>query len=237
MKFVAAFLLFFSAGFYVAVAQDAAVPVSTSFTALAIDKPVRDIKVMGPDGQALNFNVYTSARGRVVRHNGDGNIVFFREIPSTDPEAAPQREVLAQVKLQPGVRRWLLLFNEIGENRYSVLPIPDDFRSFGAGTYRFMNLTPYEVSIKLADNVLTIQPRKIADLRARRISDGYHDTFIVSVPEDGKPRRVFEGKLYFSTKQRFLYLLLPYDEDRPGSIRFIGIPETVGDSSEEQTAG
>ncbi|MBC2593670.1 hypothetical protein H5P28_05280 [Ruficoccus amylovorans] len=187
-----------------------------------------DISVVTGGDTVETFGAYTTGRGRVISYAGPEKIVLFRQLAGVDAEGNPLREEISSVHVRPGVQRWLFIFQRDEGGKYKVSPIPDDLKGFGPGQCRFINFSPYQVAVKMSKETLNIPAHGFSDFSPSQREEGYQETFMVSVTKEGKARRVFEGKLYYSPQLRFLYLLLPDLRGREGSIRFVGIPERIG---------
>lgn len=114
-----------------------------SFAQKAADIPV---EIM-PDGRS----VFYPYRGSAV-------VEFFR--PTIGADGKPQRQVVATADLKPGGKWPLLIFlKKPGEGEsYVVKVIPEDLRSFPAGSFRFLNFTHKPISAALAGESVKIQP-------------------------------------------------------------------------------
>lgn len=203
-------------------------PPAFVFSAVTLDRSIDELHyVSGDEVQALS--IYRKQRSETFQYQGAQTLQFFRETGQLDASGAPVRDVLAEVRLPSGGGRYLLLFAPISKapERYKIVAIPDSWKDFEPGSCRFLNLTPYEIALKLEGAVHRIRAQNFTDVGGDFGAGSHQQAMMVSLPVDGKPRRVFEGLIHFTDTQRMLYIVVPKAGRSDGSVKFIGIPQAA----------
>jgi len=90
-----------------------------------------------------------------------------------------------------------------------------------------VNFADYPVAIELGGQREMIKSNGITDIEGKLESDQYYDKLMISLPKEEKPKRAFQGQIYFSSEQRMLYFVYQKTNSRPGTIKLSGITETI----------
>jgi len=98
--------------------------------------------------------------------------------------------------------------------------------------YRFINLSPYDIALKVGDEKNLIKKGNFADLESKAEEGGFQDALMYSLVVDkgnegAKPLRAFKGQLFFSEEQRSIYVITPKRGGREGRIDFTVITESL----------
>lgn len=175
------------------------------------------------------LSIYHKQRSKGFKYQGAQTLRFFSECVQLGSAGRPQGDVLAEVQLPDGGGHYLLIFAPVSETtqRSKVLVIPDSWETFPAGTCRFLNLSAYNLALKLEGEVRTVAAQDYTDVEGAPSSKAHQQAVMVSLPVAGKPRRVFEGLLRFGRTQRMLYIVFPKEGRRDGRVKFIGIPQSL----------
>jgi len=196
--------------------------------AVSLDSKIRDIKYQtGSDVESLY--VFKGQRSQTFDYRGAKDIVFFRESGQLDAEGNPIRIKVGQCALPATTGQYLLLFSQQSEDpeQYRIFAISDDWKTFNSGTYRFLNLAPFDIALRLDDTVHRIKERNFTDVPADFTNASNHKAVMVSLPDGEDPMRVFEGEIYFTENLRMLYLINPKEGGRPGRVNFMAIPQAI----------
>ena len=174
--------------------------------------------------------MYTTTRSRRLKYSGPEQLTFFRESETLTPEGEPIRTPVGQVTLDGLHPRYLLLFaKQSGDTeRYFIFAIPDTTEHFKAGTYRFLNLAPFKVALKIGDSKHLLAEKNITDVSGDFEHGNYYQTMILSLPEgEAKPVPAYSGRTYFNKHMRMLYIIRLKEGGKAGKIKITGIPERV----------
>lgn len=203
--------------------------VNTSFCCLALDKEINDLKILS-SGETLDIDVYPSTRSRRLKYRGPQQLTFFRESEALAPEGEPIRTPVGRVTLDGLHPRYLLLFaKKSGDTeRYSIFAIPDTSENFKAGSYRFLNLAPFKVAIKMGESKHLLAEKNITDISGDFEHGNYYQTIMLSLSDgEAEPVPAYSGRIYFNKHIRMLYIIRPKEGGKAGKIKFTGIPERV----------
>lgn len=200
-------------------------------SAITLDTSIRDLKFVNR-GRVEALHVNRGLRSEPIRYVGSPEILFFRETPPPPGETEPGRDIVGRLQLPALTGDFLMIFRKnVGPDaEYTVAALPDDKESFKPGMYRFINLTPYDIALKVGATRKMIPKRGYTDVSSQGKEGEYQETLIYSLSSqvnDGDPYRAFKGSLFFSETMRSIYLLVPASSGRPGSIEFTVIPEKL----------
>jgi hypothetical protein len=202
---------------------------NTSISGLALDGQINDLKILS-NGETLDIDLYTTTRSRRLKYRGPKQLTFFRESEPLTPEGEPIRTPVGGVTLDGLHPRYLLLFaKRSGDTEnYSIFAIPDTTEHFKAGTYRFLNLAPFKVAIKIGESKHILAEKNITDVTGDFEHGNYYQTMMLSLPEgEAEPVPAYSGRIYFNKHMRMLYIIRPKEGGKAGKIKFTGIPERV----------
>lgn len=201
----------------------------TDFTCLALGGEIKDLKILSSD-EVKTIQIYSTTRSKKINYSGPQQLTFFRESETLGPDGQPVRTPVGQIKLHGTHTRYLLLFAKRSGNKesYSIYPIPDTKEKFKAGTYRFLNLAPFKVAVKIGESQHLLAEKNITDVNGDFEHGNYYQTVILSLPEGKEePMPAYSGRIYFNQHTRMLYIILPKEDGKTGKIKFIGIPERM----------
>lgn len=208
---------------------ESAPALSASINALALDAQINDLKILS-NGETLSIDLYTTTRSRSLKYSGPKQLTFFRQSESLTPEGEPIRTPVGQVTLDGLHPRYLLLFAKKSGNteHYSIFAIPDSTENFKAGTYRFLNLAPFKVALKIGETKHMLAEKNITDVSGDFEHGNYYQTMMLSLPKgEPEPVSAYSGRIYFNKHMRILYIIRPKEGGKAGKIKFTGIPERV----------
>ena len=210
------------------VVAHAAEPVPVRLSAITLDRGVKDLKYTSA-GEVQTLSIYRKQRSKTFDYVGPRTVSFYRETGGVDAGGNPLREVVAEARLPGSPGQYLLLFTQVSESpeQYKVLAIPDNWSEFKLGTYRFLNLAPFEIALKIDDDIHRIKAQDFTDVAGDFSHGSHQQAVMVSLPNGAEPRRVFEGFIYFTGKQRTLYIVTPKKGRTDGSVNFIAIPQSA----------
>lgn len=210
-------------------------PVQVRLTALSLNARILDLKYES-QGKVESLHAYKNKRSKAFDYTGPRTITFFRESGTLDEDGNPVRTTVATCKLPSKRGQFLLILSKVekGNEAYRIIPIADDWNQFKPGTYRFLNLAPFDIALKLEDKVHTIKERNFTDVSGDFKDDSNQKAIMVSLPEGEDPVRVFEGFIYYTDDLRMLYIITPKPGNRAGRVNFIAIPQSV--SSRQNTS-
>lgn len=202
---------------------------NAGISGLALEDEIRDLKLLSAEGPQT-IHLYANARSRTIQYSGPDTLVFFREKEAPAGEEGPLRIPVGRVTLDGQHARYLLFFTKktSSEESYSIFAIPDTTDGFKAGTYRFLNLAPYDVAVKIGESRHVLKERNITDVAGDFEHGNYYQTILLSLPDKAKdPVPAYSGRVYFNKHIRMLYIIRPRAGGSPGKIQFTGIPERV----------
>ena len=202
---------------------------NTSISGLALDTQINDLNILSND-EILDIDLYTTIRSRRLKYIGPKQLTFFRKSETLSPEGEPIRTSVGQVTLDGLHPRYLLLFAQKSgaTERYSIFAIPDTTEHFKAGTYRFLNLAPFKVAVKIGESKHLLAEKNITDVSGDFEHGNYYQTMMLSLPEgEAEPVPAYSGRIYFNKHMRMLYIIRPKEGGKAGKIKFTGIPERV----------
>ena len=203
--------------------------IQTDFTCIALSSDIKNLKILSSD-EVKTLDIYTTTRSKKINYRGLQQLTFFRESETLGPDGQPVRTPVGQVKLNGSQKRYLLLFAKSSSNKenYSIYPIPDIQEKFKAGTYRFLNLAPFKLAVKIGESQHFLAKKNITDVNGDFEHGNYYQTIILSLPEGKEePVPIYSGRIYFNQNTRMLYIILPKEEGKTGKIKIVGIPERV----------
>lgn len=204
--------------------------IQASVGAISLDGEIEGLKVLSA-GKLIDVNtIYPNTRNGVFAYRGSKQLTFFREQPAADPGEEPTRIPVAEVRLRGNHTRFLLFFvKKSGDaEAYSVFSIPDSKANFPSGTYRFFNLAPYKVAIRIGDEKKILEAKNITDIKGNFEHGQYYQTVMLSLPKEGaKPIPAYSGKIHFNKDLRVIMLIYPKEGAREGKIRFVSILDRV----------
>jgi len=204
--------------------------IQVSLGAVSLDDEIKDLKVVSSGQVKVMNTVYPNTRNGVFSYRGTKKLTFFREKPAVDPDQEPIRIPVAAVELDGKHSRYLLFFaKKSGDaEAYSVFSIPDSASHFPAGSYRFLNLAPYKVAIRIGDEKKILAEKKITDIKGNFEHGQYYETVMLSLPNDGeKPIPAYSGRIHFNKDLRVIMVIYPKEDARAGKIRFVSILDRV----------
>ncbi len=224
MKFLTLFILTLFCGSLWAQTEKPAV----KLTMLSLDSRILDLKYESA-GEVQSLYAFKNQRSQPFMYRGEQPIVFFRELSQTDAAGNPLRQQVAQCQLPGNSRQYMLIMSkrESEAEAYRCFAIDDNWGTFSAGTYRFLNLAPFTIALKLDDKVYEIKKQNFTDVKGN-FEDGTHQQAImVSLPEGEDPLPVFEGLIQYTENLRMLYIISPKPGGRVGRVSFTAIPQRV----------
>lgn len=203
--------------------------VQTNFTCLALDHEIEDLKILSA-GEVCDIDIYTTTRSRRIDYRGPKELTFFRESATLGPDGQPVRTPVGRVALDGLYSRYLLLFAKRASDaeNYSIYPILDTTDKFKAGSYRFLNLAPFKVAIKIGESRHLLTEKNITDVNGNFEHGNYYQTIMLTLPEgEEEPVPAYSGRIYFNKHMRMLYIIRPDGDATSGKIKIIGIPERM----------
>jgi hypothetical protein len=203
--------------------DQAVITLDLSFLSLGVR--VQDLRFVN-NGEIESIDVYDTVRSRNVRYVGPPKLTFFRET-GIDEVGKPIRERVGEIVLRAEPRRQLLLLWEqpAGSSQYSVRSMDDDLNSFPIGSFRFVNLCPFPLELKIGDEQHGVD-RGGAVIVAGNFNHGEHYQALMVSRVEGEYRQAYSSMLYFNRRARILYFILPRDDPSSGGVRLIGIPQS-----------
>ncbi|MGB0258329.1 MAG: hypothetical protein ACPGES_06755 [Coraliomargarita sp.] len=203
-------------------------PAKVRLTALSLNARIMDLKYESR-GQVESLYAYKHQRSEAFNYTGPQTITFFRESASLDKDGKPIRTTVATCKLPRKRGQYLLILSKVAQDTeaYRIIPIVDDWEKFKPGTYRFLNLAPFDIALKLEDTVHTIKERNFTDVGGDFKDKSNQKAIMVSLPEGEEPVRVFQGHMRYTNDLRMLYIITPKKSSRAGRVDFIAVPQRV----------
>ena len=208
-------------------------PVSVTLSAATLDKAIRDLKfTSGAELQTLS--IFKRQRCRAFTYRGTKAITFYRESAELDTNGKPIRIIVAKAHIPNESGQYLLLFSTktTTPEVYEVLVIPDDWKVFKPGTCRFLNLAPFEIALKINEKLYRIKAQNYTDVQGDFRDGSHQEAMMISLPDDTKPRRIFDGFIYFTERQRTIYVIIPKSGRTDGSVNFLSIPQAASTESD-----
>jgi hypothetical protein len=205
-------------------AQDELARVNLS--AISMDGHLIDLKYRS-SVDVHSVNIFKGRRSRTFKYVGPQTIQFFRQSEVLDAEGLPVVVPVAVCDLPSKSGDYLLIMSKIPgeEERYRVTPISDNWDDFSLGSYRFLNLAPFDIALKIEEKTFRIKARNFTDVKSQISGNGNQQAIMVSLPEGQEPVRFFEGQMYRSEHIRMLYLIAPKPEGRPGTVTILEVPQ------------
>ncbi|TVP76005.1 MAG: hypothetical protein EA353_12830 [Puniceicoccaceae bacterium] len=200
--------------------------ISVQISALSLDQEIQNLKFL-TNGEVNELNVFTTSRSNVHRYQGPPRMTFFREKPGVDGEVI--RTPVGSVELNQSAGRYLLFFvRQPGTaEQYGILALPDSLSDFQPGSFRFVNLAPFNIAVQLGEERFMIEQRDFKDVRGNFEHGTRYRTVMVSLPNGEDPVPSYSGRVFFNERMRMMYIIFPSEGGQPGQIRFVGIPDAV----------
>lgn len=204
---------------------------TVKLTVLSLDSRILDLKYESA-GNVQSLYAFINKRSRSFMYRGAQPIVFFRELSQTDAAGNPLRKVVAECQLPGNSGQYMLIMSkrESEAEAYRCFAIDDNWSTFSAGTYRFLNLAPFTIALKLDDKVYEIKKQNFTDVSGKFDDDKEQQAIMVSLPEGEDPLPVFNGLIRYAENQRMLYIISPKSGGRVGRVNFTAIPQRVPDA-------
>ena len=204
---------------------------AVKLTVLSLDSRILDLKYESA-GEVQSLYAFKNQRSQPFMYRGEQPIVFFRELSQTDAAGNPLRKVVAECQLPGNSRQYMLIMSkrESEAEAYRCFAIDDNWSTFSAGTYRFLNLAPFTIALKLDDKVYEIKKQNFTDVSGKFDDDKEQQAIMVSLPEGEDPLPVFNGLIRYAENQRMLYIISPKSGGRVGRVNFTAIPQRVPDA-------
>lgn len=204
--------------------------INTQISCLSLDKNIRGLKIES-SGEIYDLRIYTSTRSKLLDYSGSRDLVFFREQVSQD--GAVVRVPVGQVRIQGDPSRCLLFFSKKNSETegYNIFSMLDSNESFKPGTFRFINLAPFDIAIKINQEERMLKKRQPTDVRGDFENGKYQMTAMVSLLEGQDPFLSYSGRIHYNENMRMIYIILPEIGGRPGEIQFKAIPDLVQSKS------
>ncbi len=224
MKFLTLFILTLFCGSLWAQTE---IP-TVKLTVLSLDSRILDLKYESA-GEVKTLYAFKNQRSQPFTYNGPQPILFFRELSQTDAAGNPLREQVAQCRLPGKSDQYMIIMSKKEGNKeaYRCFAIDDNWQTFDAGTYRFLNLAPFTIALKLDNKVYRIKEQNFTDVKGNSENGSHQKAIMVSLPEDEDPLPVFEGLIQYTENLRMLYIISPKSGGRVGRVSFTAIPQLV----------
>lgn len=124
---------------------------SLEFFTLAWSGQVEGLKYQPtPNENVSDIRVNSRYLNGPYNYYGPSRLVFFEE--TTSPDGSMVRQPKAYFDTASDTGKVILLFTPNQAGSYRVFAININPQNFAAGSYRFINLSPREVAIKLGDD-------------------------------------------------------------------------------------
>ncbi len=203
-------------------------PAQVRLTVLSLNARILDLKYES-QGKVESLYAFKQQRSEAFNYTGPQTITFFRESASLDKKGKPIRTTVATCQLPRKRGQFLLILSKVQQDTeaYRIIPIVDDWEKFKPGTYRFLNLAPFDIALKLEDTVHTIKERDFTDVSGDFKDDSNQKAIMVSLPDGEEPVRIFEGHMYYTDDIRMLYIITPQKGSRTGRVNFTAVPQSV----------
>ncbi len=171
------------------------------------------------------FEVPADSRSVFFPYNGPTPIEFYRI--TRDVAGNATRTVVATAELKDGGPWPLLLFfkRPVKDEAYIVRVIPEDLKSFPAGSYRFLNLSPNLLGASLADNAIKLNP--LTDRVIETKADSERRTIFCKIAAEisGAWKPVYGNNWAFNPMVRTLVII--NTDRRPGELRVQRLAESA----------
>lgn len=205
--------------------------ISVQISAVALDRGIQGLEFFN-SGDIDEIDIFRSSRSRLIRYEGPPELVFFREVETSEGEKI--RQPVGSVTLNEATGRYLLFFvrHPGDEERYRIISLPDSLSSFRPGSFRFVNLAPFRIAVQLGEERFVLTERDFRDVRGRFEHGNYYRTVMVSLLDDADPFIAYSGRIFFSEALRMMYIIFPVPDGNPGQVRFVAIPDAVRTDSQ-----
>ncbi|MGB0373042.1 MAG: hypothetical protein ACPGN3_17055 [Opitutales bacterium] len=191
------------------------------FNAISLSGTIRGLHFINGQQQET-ISIYNDTRSAQISYKGDSILSFFREDPELiDASGNSIRNIVGSVKLPPS-GTYLLLFaaEDSKEESYRISVTPDDVATFQQGAYRFINLAPFDIALKLGDTTTLLPKKKYTDVISIAKDRTYQEAIMMSLVKDKKPLLSYKGAFYFDPNKRLIYIIKPKSKGRLGRIDF-----------------
>ena len=211
--------------------------VNVTISCIALERGLEDLIYIS-NGEVRTLVLFKEQRSSTSRYIGPPRITFFKEIEARDlnGETIIERIPVSTWDVPTETGAYLLVWTRDRRNtdRYLTIAFEDDWKNFPIGSVRFLNLAPFELAVKLEEEIYQIQAQGQTTLNPEFDSSGNRKAIMVSLPRDEKPLRVFDGFMYYTPTVRTLYIVLPKEGGRPGRVKFRSIPEAFREVLQEE---
>lgn len=203
--------------------RESDITLELSFLSLGVRIP--ELRFMN-NGAIESLSVFDTTRSKNIRYVGPPTLTFYRKT-GLDEAGDPIHEAIGEVVLQPQPRRQLiLLWEQAGAaNGYSARAIDDDLESFPIGSFRFINLCPFPLQIRIGNEEHGIGQGGSVVVAGDFNHGQHYQALMVSLVE-GEVRPAYSSMIYFNQRARTLYFILPRDDYGSGGVRLIAIPQS-----------
>ena len=203
---------------------EAAVKIST----LSLDGRPRDLYFESA-GKVVSIYAFKNQRSQTIEYRGPETITFFRKSTELDENGEAKRIPAGSCRLLGDSQEYLLIFSKdpSDSERYRIFAMNEAWSTFPPGAYRFLNLSEYEIALKLDEEVHRIKPQNFTDISGNFAENSNQRAIMVSLPEGKSPLKVFEGFMYHTKGLRMLYLISPKGDQQSGQVQFTAIPQKI----------
>ncbi|MGB0371560.1 MAG: hypothetical protein ACPGN3_09425 [Opitutales bacterium] len=204
--------------------------VDVSISSVSLDSNKGNIKY-DSDGEVRSLRIFRGQRSSNFRYVGPLPIQFFREEETTNAQGVTEivRVPIATAHLPGKSGEFLLVWSKDRDNAgtYLTYAIQENLSDFPAGAFRFLNMAPFDVAVKIEDSVNRLAARAHTDIVLQASAGKNRRATMISLPKDDDSLVVFDGYIKHMPNIRMLYLIVPQTTGRSGQVKFISIPQST----------
>ncbi|WOO41545.1 hypothetical protein [Rubellicoccus peritrichatus] len=193
--------------------------VNVSFRALSWDNTIPKVEYF--DGtEVASFLVPNGSRSVVQHYTGPATITFYDTL-RFGPDNAPIYPPVAFASIPPDIQSPLFLFikNADGDDYpYKVLVVDESAQNFPNGSYRFFNLTQYNLACLFGKNKFQLKPGSQETLSTEEAEKKYVEIKLARNDERTEGWRLAYASKWGIRKNRRALVFLYSKPDDPSEI-------------------
>lgn len=204
--------------------------VDVSISSVSLDSNKGNIKYES-DGEVRSLRIFRGQRSSNFRYVGTLPIQFFREEEATNADGDTEvvRVPVATAQLPRKSGEFLLVWSRdhSSPGTCRTFAIQENLSDFPSGGFRFLNLAPFDVAVKIEDSVNRLSALTHTDIVLGASEGKNRRATMISLPKDNESLVVFDSYIKHMPNIRMLYLIVPQTTGRSGQVKFISVPQST----------
>ncbi|MGB0372185.1 MAG: hypothetical protein ACPGN3_12695 [Opitutales bacterium] len=206
-------------------AQSSSDRVEVTFTAVSLAGPIGKLDYIN-SSQLETIHIVHGLRTNPVKYRGPRTMPFYAHGNTQESDVKIEELPPLATVTFPSSGNYLLLFAKNG-SQLKILPTPSNIDDFKPGMYRFVNMAPFDLALRVGDASGVVSSNTYFDVDASSGQGRSRRAMIYSLLENQEPRRSFTGGLEYDEGRRMIYIITGKPGGRPGRINIIPIIDSV----------